>query len=437
MAALVLALGMVNLAVGIALALLVQSPFFREHLPGRLDGWFRRDRPSNAVTVVTVARVADQATSVPTIPQDRPAIASSFPSHWKDDCAPEGLTVTAFEEALLWLVSAKLTEYRTHLLAFDSAHRAGSDVSVSLAAVRSASEDWQQKLSTWVAEVAACPKWCAAASLEPSLDELLRNHSFQIKSVMDALAALEKPPGGTSKGSEARPQILRAFDAVNALRDRTQVALIEMLRADDRLERLPASIQTNESSATLSRMGLESTWREWFLANCERTLLVSAVLLDVDRTAKLNDCFGLQEVDDALAAFGSLLKAQVRQQRGFDRIVRFTGQSFLLFLGDTSGREAVSVAERVRRTVEALSFRSGEQHLSLTASCGVVELEAMEPLADFLARVVKMTAEAKRAGRNRTVLEENQRPQLVELPHFIPKSTVLEVAPPASNPAAN
>ena len=137
-----------------------------------------------------------------------------------------------------------------------------------------------------------------------------------------------------------------------------------------------------------------------------------------------------------LAALGRLLKTLVRQNRGFDRVGRCSGQSFLLFLGDTSARNALSGAERIRQSVEATSFRVGEAVVELTASYGVAELGKSETPAEFLKRLKQLVAEAKRAGRNRTCLDEGQGPQVLELPQYKVQGRVIDIASPSPDAAS-
>jgi diguanylate cyclase (GGDEF)-like protein len=234
---------------------------------------------------------------------------------------------------------------------------------------------------------------------------------------------------------ENREGILRElgglFDLANSFRDRVDAMLATFLREEGRLHALPEHELNDPACETLNRLGLESLFAERLGNDPQSVPLISAMLLDIDRVSKLNQQWGPSAGDKTIAAFGRWLKSLVRQQRGFDRVSRFTGQSFLLFCGDTAASGAVHSAERIRQSIEAASFRIGQENVELTASSAVAEISAREPLPAFYERLNRTLAEAKKAGRNRTSVDEGDGPRVVGLSQYQVKGHVIEVADPA------
>ena len=423
MATLVLAVGVLNLALGFALA--VYGVRTAEYVCRRSGlSWFssRQRGPCPAP--------AEDRPAPPQEPgESAPLQASSDPpasTIWQTLESWEGETPKSTHEALLRLLTIEGRAFREQILAWDQMFRADPAARLSREAYQSAVEAWLRKLDDWIAEAGASADPGAADGLAFA-EEILLNHSFQVKSVEQALAALS----ANSATPGQQPAVLREFarllDAVHSLRDQTNDALAELFRDESRLATLSDAQREDRESSTLSRVGLEALFAEWLGKDEDRIRLLSAVLVDVDRAGKINERLGPRAGDEMLSALGKLLKTLVRQNRGFDRVGRCSGQSFLLFLGDTSSRNALSGAERIRQSVEATSFRVGEEVVELTASYGVAELGKNETPAEFLRRLKGLVAEAKRAGRNRTCLDEGQGSQVLELPQYKVKGRVIEI----------
>jgi diguanylate cyclase (GGDEF)-like protein len=156
--------------------------------------------------------------------------------------------------------------------------------------------------------------------------------------------------------------------------------------------------------------------------------MVSCVLVDLDRVGKLNEQFGARRVDWMIAGIGRWLEDQLRRDRGCDRIARYDGQSFVLFLGDTGPRNATSAAERIRQTLEVTTFEIGQHSFECTATFSVVEIEKRDTSARLWERLQSALRFARQDGRNRTALEEGGRPSLVEPPQFQVKARVVRLA---------
>ncbi|MGQ9510861.1 MAG: GGDEF domain-containing protein [Thermaceae bacterium] len=123
----------------------------------------------------------------------------------------------------------------------------------------------------------------------------------------------------------------------------------------------------------------------------------SLILLDLDHFKALNDTYGHAYGDEALKRVARFLVGRVR--RG-DLVARWGGEEFALLLPATGGKEALEVAERLRKGLERLGF---------PASLGVGEYRGEEPLV-FFQRVDQALYQAKRGGRNRVTVSDTPPP---------------------------
>jgi diguanylate cyclase (GGDEF)-like protein len=92
------------------------------------------------------------------------------------------------------------------------------------------------------------------------------------------------------------------------------------------------------------------------------------ILFDLDRFKTINDKFGHGIGDEVLVAICRLATAQLRANDLFGRI---GGEEFASLPPNTTQRDAVWSAERIRASVESASQSVGEDAVRLTVSVGV------------------------------------------------------------------
>lgn len=124
------------------------------------------------------------------------------------------------------------------------------------------------------------------------------------------------------------------------------------------------------------------------------------VMLDIDHFKKVNDSFGHQNGDSVLSAIADLVKKGLR---GYDVAVRYGGEEFVLLLPNMSWQEGFSVAERIRVSVQDLSFPAPMKNLRLTVSMGVAcfSRERFTDMDSLLKEADEALYRAKQNGRNR------------------------------------
>jgi len=117
---------------------------------------------------------------------------------------------------------------------------------------------------------------------------------------------------------------------------------------------------------------------EWRRAMREKTP-ISLLLIDVDFFKKYNDTYGHQAGDQCLKKIAESLASITH--RPADLASRYGGEEFAVLLPVTKQKDAVMLAERLRRKVEALKIEHSATDLGIvTISIGV---SCCEPAWDF------------------------------------------------------
>jgi len=129
---------------------------------------------------------------------------------------------------------------------------------------------------------------------------------------------------------------------------------------------------------------------------------LSLIVFDLDRFKSINDTFGHRAGDKVLATIAQLAGNQLRQ---VDFFARYGGEEFVALLPETNLDAARTVAEKVRRAVEAFRFHSRGKRVPLTVSCGVGQLRDGDTVETAFERADRALYAAKGGGRNRTVTE--------------------------------
>lgn len=130
---------------------------------------------------------------------------------------------------------------------------------------------------------------------------------------------------------------------------------------------------------------------------------LSLIVFDLDRFKAINDAFGHKAGDQVLRAVAQIAGGQLRQ---VDFFGRYGGEEFVALLPETGLEAALTVAEKVRRAVEAFRFHSRGKRVEVTVSGGVAQFHAGDTLGSVFERADRALYRAKGEGRNRCLEEE-------------------------------
>ncbi len=131
--------------------------------------------------------------------------------------------------------------------------------------------------------------------------------------------------------------------------------------------------------------------------------VISVAVLDVDHFKRINDSHGHAAGDRVLAQLAHLMRHRLR---GADLLARMGGEEFLAVLVGSAPSQAAEICERLREAVQAHDWGAVVPGLTVTLSVGIAGGRAPEQAASLLAHADRLLYAAKRAGRNRVLIEE-------------------------------
>jgi diguanylate cyclase (GGDEF)-like protein len=165
----------------------------------------------------------------------------------------------------------------------------------------------------------------------------------------------------------------RALDAMAAL------------AATDTLTGLPNRRHFMEGAARMLRTGHEEG------RPC------TLILFDVDHFKSVNDVYGHDAGDRVLVGVADAMRSACRTD---DLVARLGGEEFAILMLGASGLHAQYVAAELAATLRSV------EPVAVTASYGAIEAKLGElDIGDLLVRADAVLYQAKRAGRNRCVVE--------------------------------
>jgi diguanylate cyclase (GGDEF)-like protein len=96
---------------------------------------------------------------------------------------------------------------------------------------------------------------------------------------------------------------------------------------------------------------------------------ISLMMIDIDGFRAVNNRLGHLKGDDVLRDVATMLQENVRDA---DRVIRYGGDEFLVFMPETNGRgDAEIVADRLRTQIAVVSDTLSSEHLTLGLSIGI------------------------------------------------------------------
>jgi diguanylate cyclase len=126
------------------------------------------------------------------------------------------------------------------------------------------------------------------------------------------------------------------------------------------------------------------------------------MVVDVDRFKHINDTYGHKAGDKALKLIAFVLKQTLRET---DFIARYGGEEFVVLISDTPYDAVMTVAEKMRRAIEATEFHHSGQRVPVSISLGLATFAGRDTPEDVFQRADQALYRAKTAGRNRCVAD--------------------------------
>jgi diguanylate cyclase len=190
-----------------------------------------------------------------------------------------------------------------------------------------------------------------------------------------------------------------------ALRDRLTLSKSEISDLQQSLEAIRAESLTDPLTGLGNRKYFDRSIDAAVQNALDNGEPLSLLMFDIDHFKSFNDSYGHLTGDQVLRLVGLSLKQTIKGQ---DITARYGGEEFAVVLPNTALRQALTVADHIRRAVMAKELKkksTGEILGRVTISVGVSMLKPGDDTDSLIERADACLYAAKRSGRNRVICE--------------------------------
>jgi len=180
------------------------------------------------------------------------------------------------------------------------------------------------------------------------------------------------------------------------------IAIIKWIKHDEEIkDRLLALASIDDLTGIMNRRVFDIELKRDFVNAKRYNKSLSLITIDLDHFKEINDKHGHFFGDLVLKMFAKEVSSTLRQG---DIFSRWGGDEFCVILHETSGKNAMKVAEKIRFAVKNIHVKTDSSPIYFTVSLGVTELhnEDSDPMV-LIDRADKALYEAKEGGRDKTV----------------------------------
>lgn len=170
----------------------------------------------------------------------------------------------------------------------------------------------------------------------------------------------------------------------------------EMSNLKNKLEYLLYSL--DPLTGAINRISMLPTLREQQALIKRQNQHCCIAMVDLDLFKKVNDHYGHKTGDTVLTAITHYL---IRNLRSYDKVFRYGGEEFLLYLPFTELSHGQKMVERLQKGIAAMPIHISDQTLiHITISIGIALLDPDDPIEESIEHADKAMYAAKSAGRN-------------------------------------
>ncbi|SMB80928.1 PAS domain S-box-containing protein/diguanylate cyclase (GGDEF) domain-containing protein [Desulfonispora thiosulfatigenes DSM 11270] len=174
----------------------------------------------------------------------------------------------------------------------------------------------------------------------------------------------------------------------------------EKKEAEFKLMEINRMLYTKVNNDGLTNLNRREVLMEHLKAEIDKVLKcpkpLAIAILDIDNFKKINDTKGHVFGDRVLKEIGNIIKQEVRDT---DFVGRYGGEEFIIVYSNTYLKDAITVSERIRKSIENHYFEDG---YNVTTSGGVYQYQG-ESLEEFIKRADENLYKAKVNGKNRII----------------------------------
>ena len=194
-------------------------------------------------------------------------------------------------------------------------------------------------------------------------------------------------------------------DTNKALEERLALSRTEISNLQQSLEAIRAESLTDPLTGLGNRKYFDRSIETLVQSAMASGEPLSLLMFDIDHFKSFNDSYGHLTGDQVLRLVGMSLKQTIKGQ---DITARYGGEEFAVVLPNTALRQALTVADHIRRAVMSKELKkksTGEILGRVTISVGVSMLKPGDDTDSLIERADACLYAAKRAGRNRVICE--------------------------------
>lgn len=190
-------------------------------------------------------------------------------------------------------------------------------------------------------------------------------------------------------------------DTPLCLDEQGRCAALDRLKALEReLEALSNLVHTDTLTGLFNYRHLVQALESEMERSARSGRPTALVALDLDHFKRVNDRWGHDAGNQVLVEAARRLRQCIRK---LDIPCRYGGEEIFIILPDTSLRQALRVARRIRRQIAEQPFDTDQGPIHVTASLGLELYEGREAETPtgFIRRTDRQLYRAKQTGRNR------------------------------------
>lgn len=400
MVSLVFVIGILNLVLGFALAVALEKSFVI-YVPT-----FRSSASLTNTTRVPPASNPSPPRVEPVKPELPAAAPVVVPDAWAKALEAANAEFRTFVEASAHVLRLEVGAYREDLLDIEDLIRSGIAKN-NPDSVRDAVQELVTLNDEWVSRQVDAARIMAEKQEEAGshtrwgvgLENRLRAQSSTIQEVCARIASVDlvNDEEGSGKIIGDLGHLVRL---AHELRDAIQEATVAIVLEEGRLDSIDRSQLTDTPTGLKNQLAVEKQLHKWWQEDSRRQRALSVALLDIDNLGKLNEFASTRVADRICRALVGVVKHQVGNEPGLERVFRVCGHQFLLLYTDASHDAATTGVERVRAAIEASQFEFREKQYRATVRAGVTAAQATDDVSSLLTRLQSLVAAAKEAGGN-------------------------------------
>lgn len=175
------------------------------------------------------------------------------------------------------------------------------------------------------------------------------------------------------------------------------LVLRDVTRTHELAERISQQESRDSLTGIYNRSGFERRLAH-ALSTRESHKGCALLHIDLDQFKIVNDTCGLAAGDALLKDVAQALRAQLRDS---DLLGRFGSDEFVCLLIDCPFDAAARIAEQMRQAITQIRLRWHDRTFAITASIGLVTVDARDSITDALSAADSACQIAKERGRNR------------------------------------